>query len=109
MYLDISIKDLLTYYRKEFPNASITIKLHLLEEHVLQFISKWRIGLGIYGEQGGESIHPEFNGLRSTYASVKPATKRLRVMLEQHHMKVQPVVKGLLPTVKKRKLQQHES
>ena len=65
--------------------------------------------MGIYGEQGAESIHPEFNGLRSTYAAVKPATKRLRVMLEHNHMKVQPVVKGLIPNVKKRKLQQHES
>ena len=31
-------KDLKTSYRKQSPDASITIKLHLVEVHVLQFI-----------------------------------------------------------------------
>ena len=76
----------------------------MLENHVVQFIKKWGIGLGMYGEQGAESIHPEFNMLKSVYASVKPSSKRLKVMMEQHLMKVSPVVKTYLPVIKKRKV-----
>ena len=33
----------------------------MLEDHVTDFVRKWGLGLGVYGEQGGESIHAEFN------------------------------------------------
>ena len=96
------------FIRSTFPDTSITPKLHMLEDHVVEFIKKWRIGLGMYGEQGAESIHPEFNNLRSTYASVRPESARLKAMLEHHQLKVKPVTKSLTPSVKKRKLQDIE-
>lgn len=101
--LDAAIKDLMDYLRTTFPNRSITPKLHMLEDHVVDFIKRWHFGLGIYGEQGGESIHPEFNKLRATYASVRPHNARVKVMLEQHHLKVKPMAKSMTPQVKKRK------
>ena len=91
------------YLRGTFPDESITPKLHLLEDHVVDFISKWKIGLGMYAEQGGESIHPVFNALSKTYASVRPHTNRLKSMLEHHHLQVKPIVKSLTPQIRKRK------
>ena len=44
----------------------------------------------MYGEQGGESIHSEFSRLKKTYASVRPNTARVKVMLEKHHITVKP-------------------
>lgn len=76
---------------------------YICEEHVLEFIGKWKLGLGVYGEQGGESIHAKFN-LMKTYNSVKPAKTGLKCVLEQHIMKVQPVVKSFTPAIKKEKL-----
>ena len=49
------------YLRNTWPKVSITPKLHMLEDHVVEFIKRWGKGLGTYGEQGGESIHPTFN------------------------------------------------
>ncbi|XP_066931555.1 uncharacterized protein [Clytia hemisphaerica] len=66
--LDEAIKDLMTYYRTGFPEETITPKLHMLEHHVLDFIKRWRIGLGMSAEQGAESIHPEFNALIKRFA-----------------------------------------
>ena len=103
LILENAISDFIKFYRENF-TSSMTIKLHLLENHVVPFIKKWRFGLGLYGEQGAESIHPEFNSLKATYAPVKPATKRLKVMLEQHLMKVSPISKTFLPTIKRRKI-----
>ena len=96
------------FYRKTFPSETITPKMHMLEEHVLPFIKKWKIGLGMYGEQGGESIHPEFNELRRIYSSVPSNKDRVKFMMEQHHMKVRPVAQKIVPAIKKRKFTKNE-
>ena len=96
------------YYRETFEDESITPKMHMLEDHVLDFITKWRIGLGMYAEQGGESIHTVFNELRKTYSCMPSAGERLKSMLEQHHMKVRPEARSMIPSPKKRKLTKNE-
>ena len=53
------------YYRTEWPNGSIPPKLHMLEDHATDFVEKWKTGFGMYGEQGGESIHNEFNEFKT--------------------------------------------
>ena len=60
------------YYQKHWPDTTIPPKLHMLEDHGTDFISKWRFGFGIYGEQGGESVHNEFNKLKRTYCVIQP-------------------------------------
>ncbi len=52
-------------YRDTFPNATITPKLHMLEDHTIPFLKKWGVGLGFLGERGAESIHARFNTLRA--------------------------------------------
>lgn len=49
------------FYRETFPSETVTPKLHMMEEHVVLFLRQWKNGLGMYGEKGGEGIHPEFN------------------------------------------------
>ena len=44
-------------YREVFPNASVTPKMHMLEEHVAVWMKRWHTGSGLMGEQGAESIH----------------------------------------------------
>ena len=41
------IEDFLAYYRSTFPDTSITPKLHMLEDHILPFLEKWRVGFGL--------------------------------------------------------------
>ena len=57
------------YYRQNWPYATIPPKLHMLEDYGTDFISKWRFGFGIYGEQGGESVHNKFNKLKELTVS----------------------------------------
>ena len=54
------------YYRTHWSDATIPLKLYMLENHGTDFISKWKFGFRIYGEQGGESVHNEFNKLKRT-------------------------------------------
>ena len=58
----------LEYFLTIFPDSSVTPKMHILEEHVVLFIQKWRVGLSMMGEQGAESIYARFNALERTYS-----------------------------------------
>lgn len=90
------------FYRKTWPEESVTPKLHMLEDHVLEFASKWGLGIGIYSEQGGESIHAEFNSLKRQYWQMH-GTKRLQSMMKEHYIRNNPLAKKMKPAVKSRK------
>ena len=49
---DSAIKTFMAHWRKTWPSETVTPKMHILEEHVVPFIRKWKLGLGFYGEQG---------------------------------------------------------
>ena len=96
----------MAFYREKWPEMSVTPKLHMLEHHMTAFVKKWGVGLGIYGEQGGESIHAEFNSMKSTYCHMK-GTRRLKSVMEAHYIKNHPSVKNYQKKAqpRKRKLQ----
>ena len=93
------------YLRATWSTVSIPPKLHMLEDHALEFFREWGVGFGFYGEQGGESIHAEFNSLYRTYCGMKPIRLWVLSMLKEHHRCVHPLAKALKPTkvTKKRK------
>ena len=67
-----------------------------------EFASKWGLGIGIYSEQGGESIHAEFNSLKRQYWQMH-GTKRLQSMMKEHYIRNNPLAKKMKPAVKSRK------
>ena len=80
----------------------------MLEDHVAPFIKQWGMGLGTYGEQGGESIHPEFNRLYDMFGRMKPNRNRLFSMLKEHFLRVHPEPKKMRPIIQKRKWKTEE-
>ena len=93
------------YYREKFPNATVLPKMHILEEHVVPWIRQWRVGFGLMGEQGAESIHTYFNGLKRTYNSIPDRVDRLRHTMREHLLHVSPVNVASRPAIKKRKIE----
>ena len=98
----------MVYYRGNWPNESVTPKMHLLEYHAVPFIRKWGSGFGLYGEQGVESLHAVFNSLKISYQAMKSPTERLMAMMKEHYSRVNPdslrFKEALVPIPKKRKL-----
>ena len=90
------------YLRQEWPKESITPKLHLLEDHAVDFIKKWGAGFGLYGEQGAESLHANFNRMKIAYSGVHPPTKRLQAMMKEHYMRIHPEARKLRPAKRTR-------
>ena len=92
------------FYRKSFPSATFLPKLHLLEDHIVPWIKQWKVGCGIMGEQGAESLHASFNCTERAFNSMKDRVERLKVLLQNHQLQIQPTNTSLEPPLlKKRK------
>ena len=102
--LEVAINDLLSYFREEWPDESITPKLHILEKHIIPFIKRWHYGMGKYGEQGGEGIHAEFNSLTRVYCRMRSNAQRVESMLKEHSIRTHPLAKKIKPMIKRRKV-----
>ena len=85
------VTDFLCHYWTAFPMAIITPKLHMIEDHVVEFISGRKVDMGMLGEQGAESIHTVFNQLHRTYANINNGVERHKSMATEHHRQVCPI------------------
>ena len=62
-HLEHAIATFMAHFRATFPGENIPIKMHMLEDHAVDWIrSNQHIGFGLMGEQrAAESIHARFN------------------------------------------------
>ena len=79
-----------TFPGATFPGATVLPKMHFLEDHAVPWIKKWKTGFGFLWEQGGESIHKQFNALERSYNCISNKVERLHCMMEAHHTQVCP-------------------
>ncbi|XP_065667550.1 uncharacterized protein LOC136087865 isoform X2 [Hydra vulgaris] len=77
---------------------SITPKMHILENHMGVFLSIWGVSLGLYGEQGGESIHAEFNNIERIYSSMSDIRK-LESLMRDHFIRNSIMATSLKPPI----------
>ena len=90
LFLEMAIVDFMKYWRSNWPNESVTPKMHILEDHMVPFVKKWKLGCGFYGEQGAEGIHKEFNEINSNHTSITNPVMRLKSILKRHHLNTFP-------------------
>ena len=101
---DTDIVGFMKDYRRLCPDASVFPKLHYLEDHVVQFIRRWKVGPGTMGEHGGESIHHQFNKLTQRFSSIPHPATRCYHTLKEHLTAVNPSLPAApQPARKKRK------
>ena len=74
----------------------------MLEDNVVPFIRQWRVGLGVMGEQGAESINNRFNILERTYSTMPNKANRLKCMVADNFRQVCPANIVKLPPAAKR-------
>ena len=75
--------------------------MHMLEDHVIPWAQKWRVGCGLMGEQGAESLHASFNHTERSFSSMKDRVERLKVVLKNHHLQILPINASLEPPLLK--------
>lgn len=106
--IDFDIKEFLSFYRQEFPRenypkATTLPKMHLLEDHMLDWLTKYHLGAGLMGEQGAESIHAHLNRLETTYSSIPNKVDRLKYIFRMYNIETDPSLQTLKPEIKTRK------
>ena len=50
------IQHYISHFRKLFPD-SVTPKIHFVEDHIIEWITKDQFVMAIHGKQSGEAIH----------------------------------------------------
>ena len=85
-----SIRDYMTFFRHSFPHINITPKQHMLEYHCIDFLPSFRLGLGLFGEQGGEETHAFVNELKVRVRGVNNPAEETRIMMKEHIVIVSP-------------------
>ena len=91
----------MSFYRQNFPEATVLPKMHMLKEHVIPWLREWHIGFRMMGEQGAESIHKYFNNFGHRYCSVPRRSDKLKLMIKEH---IAPSNVVARPSVKRRNL-----
>ncbi len=91
------IDNYMRYYRRKFPEERVTVKQHILEHHVIPCLQKYKVGFGVLGESGFESIHARINGIKWSMVGIKNPEQRLLSTIKEHHLGVAPSLQSLLP------------
>ena len=78
----------------------------MLEDHLVPWLQKWRIGFGLLGEQGVESIHAHFNSLKHTYCGIPDKLKQLKQIMVEHYFHIPPDNVAARPSLKIKKIKE---
>ena len=78
--------------------------MHILEDHIIPWISKWGHGMAFHGEQGIEGMHAEFNRLDVAHSAIKRPLDRLMSVVRMHRTKTDPSIQKHIVPVKNRKV-----
>ena len=105
-HLEHAITTFMAHFLATFPGENIPIKLHMLEDHAVDWIrSNQHIGFGLMGEQGAESIHARFNRLYQTYCTVSSTShpvEKLKYIMMEHLLSISPTLITAKPPPSKR-------
>lgn len=88
--LELTIQSYLAYFRTNFPEESVTPKMHLLEDHTIPFLRIWHVGLGFRGEQRGESVHAMLNAIKGDIRGLKDEMEVLKSVMTTHWVQTMP-------------------
>ena len=68
------------------------------------YLTGWRNGVLVLGEQGVESIHTSLNQIERSYLNMPNKVGSLTRVIQEHHLLVDPRHQQMVPPIKRRKL-----
>ena len=107
--IETSISTFMAFYRETFPHATVIPKMHIMEDHIVPWLRRWRLGSGLMGEQGAESIHAHIMKLERIHQGIPNELERLKYIVKEQMLESDPSLTNLRPPLKKRKTQAHSA
>ena len=77
-------------YRENFPHATVHPKMHIIEDHMVPWLKRWRLGSGLMGEQGTESIHAHLMKLERTHQGIPNELDCFRYIVKECMLESDP-------------------
>eukprot|EP00731_Ephydatia_muelleri_P023928 Em0016g199a len=102
-FVEQSVQEFMELFRTNFPKGTIPIKMHMVEDHAVQWARSTHVGFGLLGEQGAESVHAKFNNLARAYSAIKGKVHQLKCIVAEHLVSIAPHNVAAIPPPKKRK------
>ena len=99
--IQLAVDHYMAVYRRHFPDK-ILPKHHVLEHHCIPFIQRYRFGLGLLGEQGGELLHSTIGKIQKRTQAMKDEACQLQSTMKSHLLQTSKHLQSLIPH-KKRK------
>ena len=75
---------------------------------MVPWLKRWRLGSGLMGEQGAESIHAHLMKLERIHQGIPNELDRLKYIVKEHMLESDPSLTCLRPQ-KRRRTQEHSS
>ncbi len=75
----------------------------------MPWVRRWRLGSGLMGEQGAESIHAHIMKLERIHQGIPDDVERLRYIMQEHMLESDPSLTCLIPAPKKREKKTDDS
>ena len=70
---------------------------------MIDWLKRLKLGAGLMGEQGAESIHAHLNRLELTYGGIQNKLDRLKYIFQMYAIETAPSLQTLKPAIKSRK------
>lgn len=101
-FTEQNINNFMAFYRASFPEATVLPKMHILEDHVVPWFSRWHLGFGLMGEQGAESIHAHLMRMERTFQGIANEVDRYKYIFKLQLLESDPSLVALRPPPQKR-------
>ena len=96
------IMSYLFFYRNRLEQKMFP-KLHFLEDHCLEWIEMYGVGLGLHSEQGGEQLHKSIKFLEIQNRGIVSEKQRLVTVMRKHFAEACPHILSMIPKIRHRK------
>ena len=94
------IKNYMWFYRKHM-KYRVFPKLHFLETHCMEWLKRYPFGMGLFSEQGSESIHKNIRILELTCHGIPDIKRRMTSVFNNHLNQVCPHLIEHFPKIKR--------
>ena len=84
VFTEKAVGEFMMFFRESFPQATVPIKMHILEDHAVPWAKSFHVGFGLLGEQGAESIHATFTQLSLSYTAITDKVQHLLYIVKEH-------------------------
>ena len=102
--IDLAENFIESYIQQIREHDRVVPKSHLLEHHVVPWLRKYKVGMGLHGEQGIEQLHSTTAKVEARCRGIRNDSDRLRHIMEAMIVHTSPILESDKPSTSKERI-----